>query len=152
MEDFEIREIESKKRSLKRYKKNKALIDRLENKLASIEDRLSLQSPRLTDMPRGGRPITTEDLIADKIELEERLSRLKEKGRVLRSEILEEIDNLEDPRYAEILESFFIDGYSLEETADLIGYGRRHVYRLYSEAVTWLALKRHEDTIISDGN
>ena len=39
-------------------------------------------------------------------------------------------------------ESFFIDGISLEDIADNEGYTVRHVYRLYSEAVTKLALNR----------
>ena len=119
MEDLEIQEIESKKRSLKRYKKNKALVGRLEEKLAILEDRLtSVRSPKYSDMPRGGTPITVEDLILDKAELEERIERLRAKGKGLRSEILAEIDTLEDTRYAEVLESFFIDGYTLKEIAD----------------------------------
>ena len=143
MEDLEIQEIESKKRSLKRYKKNKALIGRLEEKLALLEDRLtSVRSSKYSDMPRGGTPVTVEDLILDKAELEERIERLRAKGRDLRSEILAEIDTLEDTRYAEVLESFFIDGYTLEEIADNEGYTVRHVYRLYSEAITFLALRK----------
>ena len=143
MEDLEIQEIESKKRSLKRYKKNKALVGRLEEKLAILEDRLtSVRSPKYSDMPRGGTPVTVEDLILDKAELEERIERLRAKGKGLRSEILAEIDTLEDTRYAEVLESFFIDGYTLEEIADNEGYTVRHVYRLYSEAITFLALNK----------
>lgn len=143
MEDLEIQEIESKKRSLKRYKKNKALVGRLEEKLALLEDRLtSVRSPKYSDMPRGGTPVTVEELISDKIELEERIERLKGKGKDLKSEILEEIDTLEDIRYAEVLESYFIDGISLEDIAENEGYTVRHVYRLYSEAVTFLALRK----------
>lgn len=143
MEDLEIQEIESKKRSLKRYKKNKALVGRLEEKLALLEDRLtSVRSPKYSDMPRGGTPVTVEELISDKIELEERIERLKGKGKDLKSEILEEIDTLEDIRYAEVLESCFIDGISLEDIAENEGYTVRHVYRLYSEAVTFLALRK----------
>ena len=143
MEDLEIQEIESKKRSLKRYKKNKALVGRLEEKLTLLEGKLtSVRSPKYSDMPRGGVPVTVEELISDKIELEERIERLRAKGRDLRSEILAEIDTLEDTRYVEVLESFFIDGYTLEEIADNEGYTVRHVYRLYSEAVTFLALRK----------
>ena len=93
-------------------------------------------------MPRGGKPVTVEDLILDKTELEERIERLRTKGKALRSEILAEIDTLEDTRYAEVLESFFIDGYTPEEIADNEGYTVRHVYRLYSEAITFLALNK----------
>lgn len=143
MEDYEIQEIEHKKRSLKRYKKNLACIDRLEGKLALLDERIkSVKTPSLSGMPRGGTPITAADLIADKMELEERIERLKRKKSDLKRQILEEIDTLEDPRYCEILEAFFIDCLSLDEIADNEGYTIRHVYRLYSEAITLLAQNR----------
>ena len=141
MREQEIRLIENKKRALKRYKKNLACIERLQSKLDNLNDRLtSVRSPVLSGMPRGGQPVTTADLIAEKCELEERIDRLKEKSKKLRAEILSEIDRLEDPRYCEVLESFFIGCKSLEEISDELGYTDRHVYRLYSEGCTFLAL------------
>lgn len=141
MDNHEIREIENKKRSLKRYKKNLACIDRLKRKLYLLDERIkSVRTPNLTGMPRGGTPVTIDDMISEKIELEERIKRLEKKKGVLRRQILEEIDTLEDPRYCEILEAFFIDCLTLEDIAEQEGYTARHVYRLYSEAVTQLAL------------
>lgn len=143
MEKQEIQEIERKKRSLKRYKKNLACIDRLEEKLFLLDEKIkSVKSPTFSGMPRGGPPVTIEELLSDKIELEERITRLKVKSRNLKREILEEIDSLEDPRYCEVLEAFFIERLSLEEIAKNEGYTTRHVYRLYSEGVTYLALNR----------
>lgn len=139
MENLEIQEIERKKKFMKRYKKNKALIERLENKLALLEDRItSAKSPNYSGMPRGGTPVTTAELISDKIELEERIRRLKAKGKNLKTEVLDEIDRLDDVRYATVLEGFFIDCKSLEEIADNKGYTVRHVFRLYSEAIKFL--------------
>ena len=118
MEDQQSRE-HDKKRYLKRYRNNLSCIDRLEEKLNLLEVRLSSsRSPNLSGMPRGGTPVTTEDLIADKIELENRIARLKAKSKILKSEILEEIYSLEDPRYCEVLEAYFIDGYTLEKIAE----------------------------------
>lgn len=142
MEDREIQEIERKKRSLKRYKKNIACINRLEDKLKVLDARItSVKSPNYSGMPRGGTPITSEDLLSDKVELEERIWRLKAKSKCLKSEILEEIDSVEDARYCDVLEAFFIDCIPLEEIAANEGYTVRHIYRLYSEAVTLLALR-----------
>ena len=142
MEDSEIQEIGKKKRSLKRYKKNNACIDRLEEKLLLLDEKIkSVKSPNYSGMPRGGTPVTVEELISDKIELEERIERLKGKSKNLKHEILEEIDTLEDPRYCEVLESFFIDNKTLENIAEDGGYTIRHVYRLYSEAIKVLALQ-----------
>lgn len=136
MTDIDIPEIERRKRYLKRYKKNNALIDRLENKLSMLDERIySLRSPIISDMPKGGAKITNEDLIAEKKELEDRINRLLLKGRTYKGEILEKIDELEDPRYAEILEAFFIDLKGFEEIGENMGYTTRHVIRLYSEAI-----------------
>lgn len=145
MENSDIERVEKKKRSLKRYKKNLSCIERLEAKLETLDARMtSVRSPKLSDMPRGAQPVTTEDMILEKIELEERIERLKAKSKKLRSETLEEIDSVEDPRYSEILEGFFIDCKSLEEIAENTGYTIRHVYRLYSEGVTFLALDQDQ--------
>lgn len=140
MEKAEIQEVERKKRSLKRYKKTLACIDRLEEKLDLVSIKLtSVRSPNLSGMPRGGTPVTTADMIAEKIELEERIERLKVKSKKQRREILEEIDSLEDPRQAEVLEEFFINCKRLEDIAEELHFSDRHVYRLYSEGVTFLS-------------
>jgi DNA-directed RNA polymerase specialized sigma subunit len=145
MDDLSSRELETlrvrKKRALRRYRKNIACIERLENKLVRLDERIkSVKSPTLSGMPRGGVPVTLDDLLSDKIDLEDRIKRLKVKGRSLKKAVYEEIDNLEDPRYCEVLEAFFIEGLSFAEIAEESGYTERHVIKLYSEAITYLSL------------
>lgn len=131
-----VQDVELKKRYLKRYRKNRALINRLKNKIMIIDERLSgLRSPTLSDMPRGGTPITKEDLIAEKDEILIRIKRLEDKGKIFKDSILDKIDELEDPRYAEVLESYFIGCKSLEAIADENGYSIRHIVRLYSSGI-----------------
>jgi hypothetical protein len=86
-------------------------------------------------MPRGGTPITKEDLIAEKDEIERRIKRLEGKGVNIKNEIVDIIDELEDPRYVEILESFLIDGKDFGDIAEDNGYSVRHIERLYREAI-----------------
>lgn len=139
----ELQLIRKTKRWLKRYKRNVDCIDRLENKLKQIDDRMtSIKSPNLSGMPRGGVPVTIEELLSDKLDLEHRIEKLKKKGRIYKTEILEEIDALDDPRYCEVLESFLIDCIPLDDVAENEGYTIRHIYRLYSEAVEAIAFKR----------
>lgn len=142
MDDQSSQGIEKqKKRSLKRYRKNEECIQRLERKLISIDDRITaIKSPNYSGMPRGGVPVTIEDLISDKMDLESRIKRLKLKGRDLKRAVYEEIDSLEDIRYCEILEARFIDGLSFGDIADRLGYTERHVIKLYSEAISTLSL------------
>lgn len=143
MENQDIQEIASKKRFLKRYRKNYNCIVRLEEKLALLDANLnSIRSPNLSGMPRGGVPITTADLVADKVDLENRITRLKEKGKRLKLEILEEIDSLDEPRYVAVLEGFFIDCLSMEDIAENEGYTVRHVYSIYHDAVRALTVNQ----------
>lgn len=143
MENQESQEIENKKRFLKRYRKNLNCIIRLEKKLNLLDIKInSVRSPNMSGMPRGGIPVTIDDMIADKIDLEHRIKRLKEKSKKLKYEILEEIDSLDDPRYVAVLEGFFIDCLSPEDIAENEGYNVRHVYSLYHDAVKALAVKQ----------
>lgn len=141
MDDSQLKDIERKKRYLKRYRKNIALIERLENKLADLNERIyKIKSPTFSGMPRGSVPVDVADLISDRDELKERIDRLKSKGKSLKVETLEIIDELDDVRYAEILESFLIDCKSLEDISEDMGYTVRHVTRLYSEALSQVSV------------
>lgn len=131
-----------KKRALKRYRKNRECVERLKDKLSTLTQKIeSVRIPTLSGMPRGGSPITVDDLIADKIQLEDRIARLEDKGRTLKAEILEEIDALEDVRFCEVLELYFIDCKSMEDIAEISGYNPRYVYDLYSRGVALIAEK-----------
>lgn len=127
-----------KKFFLKRFRKNKSCIIRLQNKLYILESRLKSPKPiNYSDMPKGG-PISLDDLMADKVDLEKRIDKLVSKGERIKCEIINEIDNIDDPRYCEILEAYFIDCMDMEDIADNMGYGLRHTYKLYSDAITQL--------------
>lgn len=142
MDEKSIVEIEKlKKRSLKRYRKNLACIQRLENKIAQLNERMvKIKSTNLSGMPRGGVPITIDDLMSDKLDLENRIKRLKQKSRDLKSSVCEEIDSLEDPLQCEVLEAFFIDCKSIADIAEELGYTERHIYSVYSEAIRILSV------------
>lgn len=128
--------IEKKKKFLKRYKRNLACIDRLKIKLHILDEKIkSVKSPNYSGMPKGGLPVTIEDLLSDKKDLENRIDKLKAKKSNLKSMVLEEIDTLEDDRYVEVLESFFIDCKSFADIAEDTGYQERHVIRLYSQGI-----------------
>lgn len=126
---------------LKRYRKNILLIDRLEEKLARLDDRIfKIKSTTFGDQPKGGIPISLDELLADKEDLNIRINKLLVRGRKYKQEIEQQIDSLEDVRYAEILEMFFIELKDFEIIADELGYTIRHVIRLYSEAIDILAM------------
>ena len=132
----EKEKIEEKKNWLRRYRKNRACLGRLEEKLKTLEERMkSAKSPNYSGMPRGGKPVTIDELMSDKLELEQRIERMKAKGYNIKAEILCEIDSLDEVRYAEILELFFVGCMTFEEIAADMGYSVRRVIELYSEAI-----------------
>ena len=142
MDDKTLLERQNKKRYLKRYRRNNVLVKRLEHKLVAVEARIQgVRSPSLSGMPRGGAPVTSADLIAEKVDLERRIKRLKSKGRDIRRETLDLIDDLDlDEKHADVLESFLIDGMDFAEIADQMGFTERHVIRIYSEAIDKIML------------
>ena len=138
MEDVKI-EIKKKKSFLYRYRNNKLRLERLEKKLPLLEDRLtSLRATNLSGMPRGGVPVTMDDLLNDIDLLKERIRKLKIKCDEIKREIIDEIDNLEDTRYSEVLEMYFIERLSFEDISDELGYTERHIKRLYARAINKL--------------
>lgn len=139
--DFESQEWLRKKRYLARYKKNLALIDRLKNKVDLLDERSEkIKSPNYSGMPRGGTPVTSYDMKEEKADLEARIERLKIKGATYKKEILETIDELEDPRYADVLEYFFIERLELSDIAEEMDYSLRHIKALYSDGIKAISL------------
>lgn len=129
-------DIERKKRYLKRYKKNKACIDDLKSRISELDDRItSIGSPTMSGMPRGGIPVTKEDLIAKKDDLERRLLNREAKSEILKRETIDEIDKLDDLRYIRLLECFLIDCIPFDDLPYELGYSDRHIDTLYREAI-----------------
>lgn len=129
-------DVERKKRFLKRYRKNQSCIEQLRERIKDLDDRIkTVRSPNYSGMPRGGTPVTSVDLLAEKDELERRLKNRLEKSDNYKREIHDEIDTLDDPTQVDILEKYFIDCMEFEDIADELGYNMRHVTRLYARAI-----------------
>lgn len=130
------KEIRRKKNHLKRYRNYMARINRLEEKIALIDDQLiGLKSAKITDMPRGGQRLTMDELLVQKEELKTRINNLVQTSREIRQEACLAFDTLDDERCAEVLEMYFIDILSFDEIADSKHYSFRHVTRLYSKGL-----------------
>lgn len=129
-------EFKIKKSFLKRYTRIQKRIERLEYKLFMLDEKLyTVKNASISDLPRGGVPVTFDDLVARKEDTQERVNHLTEKARTIRREIYSVLDLLDDDRHVEVLELLFIDGLSHDDVADEMGYSTRQVYRLYKEAV-----------------
>lgn len=117
-------------------------MERLERMRAKLEaGRMS----NLTGMPRGGALDWTET--ADRvIELERRVNaRIREMVRQKQA-AMDAIDRVEEARLREVLELYYLDGYTWEQVAEQMGMSDRHVKRLHGVAL--LRVKVPEE----DGN
>lgn len=106
-------------------------MERLERMRAKLEaGRMS----NLTGMPRGGAVDWTET--ADRvIELERRVNaRIREMVRQKQA-AMDAIDRVEEARLREVLELYYLDGYTWEQVAEQMDLSDRHVKRLHGIAL-----------------
>lgn len=108
-----------------------ATIERLERMRARLEaGRMS----NLSGMPRGGAIdwTVTADMVID---LEKRLNaEIREMCRTKQA-ALDAIDAVEEANLREVLELYYLDGYTWDQVAQTMGYDVRQVYRLHGVAL-----------------
>jgi HAMP domain-containing protein len=106
-------------------------MERLERTRARLEaGRMS----NLTGMPRGGAVDWTKT--ADRvIELEKRVNaRIREMVRQKQA-AMDAIDRVEEARLREVLELYYLDGFTWEQVAEQMQLDQRWVYRLHGKAL-----------------
>ena len=116
-------------------------MERLERMRAKLEaGRMS----NLTGMPRGGAVDWTET--ADRvIELEKRVNaRIREMVRQKQA-ARDAIDRVEEARLREVLELYYLDGYTWEQVAEHMGMSDRHGKRLHGVALLRVKVPRGEE-------
>ena len=110
-------------------------IDRATERVERLRARLeSGRMSHITGMPRGGGSDWTET--ADRlIELEKMVNaRVREMCRIKRL-AMEAIESVDDMRYREVLELYYLDGFTWEQVAQQMGYDVRHITRLHGKAL-----------------
>lgn len=118
---------------LKSYRWIEAEIMDDEERLARLDARLySPGAVKISDMPRGGQPITMESLVAEKIELQERINVKNTHRRA----ILESIERMGNERDRRILKLRFVDGMTHEAVAEKINYSVMQTRRYYEAALS----------------
>ena len=110
-------------------------VDEAQERLERIRERLeSGRRSSITGMPRGGSSDWT--LTADKlIDLEQVVNaRTRELVR-WKLAAIDAIRAVDDPRQVEVLELYYIDGFTWEQVASMMGLDLRWVYRLHGKAL-----------------
>ena len=103
-------------------------VDRLRAKLEA--GRMS----RITGMPRGGGEDWTAT--ADRlIELEKRVNARIRELCALKHAAMDAIDRVDDARLREVLELYYIDGFSWDRVAETMDLDARQVFRLHGRGL-----------------
>ena len=109
-------------------------IKMLSERLATLNSKLcGLDSPVITDMPKGGLGLDMIDLLSDKLNIEQELLERLELGLDMKSEVIEVIRTVRDPKLRLILEMKYLDLMSIGEIASRLGYSGNHISRYHNE-------------------
>ena len=114
-------------------------VDRRVDEAQERVDRLRAQleagrMSSITGMPRGGGADWTET--ADRlIELEQRVNAKTRELVRWKLAAIDAIDAVEEARLREVLELYYIDGFTWEQVAQRMGLDVRWVYRLHGKAL-----------------
>ena len=126
------KERNAKIKYLESYKWLNAEIEDDEERLARLDARLySPGAVSISDMPKGGQPVTMDSLVAQKMELQERIN--EKCGR--RKAILDSIERMTNARDRLILKYRFVDNLTHDKIAERLNYSNMQVRRYYESAL-----------------
>lgn len=128
-------EAEKTKKILGRYKMLMGMAETLDRQARELAYRAETTgSKKISDMPRGGKHATMEDLLAEKADLERRRDGFLKKAEEEKPKVQQYIDRVESERHNHLLYGLYIQDKSVEEIADAEGYSVRQEWRIYKEA------------------
>ena len=122
-------------------------IDEAQERAERVRERLEAgRMSRLTGLPRGGVGDWTKT--ADRlIELEQRINaHIREMVR-WKLAAIDAIEQIEDARLREVLELYYLNGYSWTKVAETMGLSDRHVQRLHGIALCRVQVPKEENDI-----
>ena len=124
------------KEFLRRARSVDRRVDEATERVERLRERLEAgRMSRLTGMPRGGSGDWTQT--ADRlIELEQAVNQRTRELVRWKLAAIDSIRQVEEPRLAEVLELYYIDGFTWEQVAERMGLDLRWVYRLHGRALT----------------
>ena len=123
------------KEFLRRAREVDRRVDEAQERMERLRARLeSGRQTNLNGMPRGGGADWTET--ADRlIELEQRVNAQVREMVRWKLDAIGAIRSVGEPRLAEVLELYYIDGMTWEQVAQRMGLDVRWVYRLHGKAL-----------------
>lgn len=135
----EKRENEIKKEYLRGFQRLNREIEQKQYSLSRLIDSRDRVTTILTDMPKGNGK--DKSLIADEIiDLQNDLQNKLKKAMVLRTEIKNKIEELNEIDQIIVLSYRYIDNMMFEEIAQRMSFSIRTVYYLHGKALEYIVL------------
>ena len=133
------------KEFLRRARSVDRRVDEATERVERLRERLEAgRMSRLTGMPRGGSGDWTQT--ADRlIELEHAVNQRTRELVRWKLSAIDAIRQVEEPRLAEVLELYYIDGFTWEQVAQRMGVDVRWVYRLHGKALMMVRVPEEID-------
>lgn len=130
-------ENEQKIRYLSRYRRLNERIDRLLEEQSRWRERALKITPTLSQAPGGGGSGSPIERPMDKVlEIEKEVDREIDEMQIVRKEIRETLNQLEDENLKLLMEYRYIDGLTWEQIAVKMNYCWRQVCRKHGQALT----------------
>lgn len=108
----------------------------LRERIDDLEDQLTgIRAQRITDMPRGGKAMGTDDLVAKKVDLLNMYKQDLEKAEEAKAKIYECIRSVDSIRDRTILGMNYVDGMSYARIGEVLGYSKKQIQRFNKNAV-----------------
>lgn len=116
-------------------------VQSLKDRISNLEDQLTaIRVQQITDMPRGGKALGMDDLIARKLDLIAQLNYDLRMAEEAKAEIYECIRSADNIRDRTILAMHYVDGMSYTQIGEALCFSDRHVKRFCREAVKKLQI------------
>lgn len=116
-------DFKEKKKYLTIHRNSLFRINDLKKQLQKVKDSLELKGISYSYMPKGNS-LTLEELTIEKIDLEERIAKLKEENRKRRKIIENAVDKMGNKKLAEIIDMYYLKGFDDIDISDKL---RNHV-------------------------
>ena len=124
------------KKILNQHRKIYFLIEDLKMQIEDIDGQIyGCSSGKITGMPRGGKPVTREDMAEEKADIQKRIKRLEVVQKQKREIVQAYIDTVYSAKHNKILTMYFVKVLPIWKIAELEGYSQRHTFRLYEQGL-----------------
>jgi len=132
---------ENKLEFLSAYRWRMREVNSLRSRISDLEDQLTaIRGQQITDMPRGGKALGMDDLIARKLDLIAQLHEDLKQAEEAKAEIYACIRSADNIRDRTILAMHYVDGMSYTQIADVFCLSDRQIKRYCRAAIKKLQI------------